>query len=136
VVVEEVAAGEAGEDVQDAGGGGRGAAAVFGVERELFDPFAFIACRIWRSMSAWMSMAMNWQRIEARMASTSPASSKPRTVSRSGSSLSNMRSSMPGLRRHRQTRKRPLWTNDGLWITRCHAGTSSTAVTAGTVYPR
>ena len=38
MVVEEVAAGEAGEDVQDAGGGGHGVAAVFGVERELFDP--------------------------------------------------------------------------------------------------
>ncbi len=41
MLVGEVVAGQPGEDVQDARGGGRGAGAVFGVERELFYPFGF-----------------------------------------------------------------------------------------------
>ena len=43
MVVEEVVAGEAGEDVQDAGGGGRGAAAVFGVSESCLIPLLFTA---------------------------------------------------------------------------------------------
>ena len=41
VPVGEVVAGQPGEDLEDAGGGGRGAAAVFGIYRELFHATGF-----------------------------------------------------------------------------------------------
>ena len=42
VPVGEVVAGQPGEDLEDAGGGGRGAAAVFGIYRELFFMIAYL----------------------------------------------------------------------------------------------
>ena len=66
MLVGEVVAGEAGEDLEDAGGGGRGAAAVFGVERDVGrSPAVVMAVRIWRSMRAWTSRAMKWQHSSA-----------------------------------------------------------------------
>jgi hypothetical protein len=57
----ELVAGDAGEDLEDPGGGGCGAAAVLGVERQLGRGRWAMAWRMVRSISEEMSIAMKWQ---------------------------------------------------------------------------